>query len=213
MLRKHPQQARSRTLTEDIIQAAEHLLAKEPLARITTNQIAERAGVSVGSLYQYFGNKDQIVLCLAERHRQDSIKQVQAMLNHTRGYDLTYRLRVSSLEILHQHRRARTFHLNLLSVIDKPLSRQQIRLSEMEETIASFLADENSQAHLDFVLLAARLIANNIAIVIHSAIAPSNSYDDETICRQLDLLIPAYLQVLNTGSAENVLAVARNRVL
>lgn len=199
MLRKHPQQVRSRTLTEDIIQAAEQLLGKEPLAKITTNQIAERAGVSVGSLYQYFRNKDQIVLCLAERHRDDSIKQVRTMIDHTRGYDSAYRLRFFSLELLHLHRRARTFHVNLMSVFDKPGSDHQIRLSEMEDLIASVLAEESSEASFDSVLLAARLFVNNTLIVIHSAISPSNPYDDETIYRQLDLLIPAYLHVWNAG--------------
>lgn len=199
MLRRHPQQVRSRTLTDDIIQAAEQLLGKEPLARITTNQIAELAGVSIGSLYQYFRNKNQIALCLADRHRQDSIKQVGAIFDHTRGFDAAYRLRASSLEMFHQHRRAVTFHLNLSSVFDKS-SQQQTRLSEMEELIASVLIDENSQTNYDSVLLAARLFVNNVSTLIHAAIAPSNSYDDDTICRQIDLFIPACLQVRNSVS-------------
>jgi len=51
-----------------ILQAAIDLFAGEGHARTTTNRIAERAGVSIGSLYQYFPHKDAILAALFERH-------------------------------------------------------------------------------------------------------------------------------------------------
>jgi AcrR family transcriptional regulator len=66
--RRIPQQARSRKRWDAILNAAERLLAKEGYDNVTTNAIAAEAGVSIGSLYQYFGNKEGIVRTIAERY-------------------------------------------------------------------------------------------------------------------------------------------------
>lgn len=55
--RKQPQQARSTGLVAAILDAAVQVLEKDGSQRFTTARVAERAGVSVGSLYQYFPNK------------------------------------------------------------------------------------------------------------------------------------------------------------
>src|SRR3954471_16338061 len=60
--RKQPQQARSNELVAAILDAAIQVLAKEGAQRFTTARVAERDGVSVGSLYQYFPNKAAILL-------------------------------------------------------------------------------------------------------------------------------------------------------
>jgi AcrR family transcriptional regulator len=62
--RKQPQQARSNELVTAILGAAVQVLAKEGAQRFTTARVAERAGVSVGSLYQYFPNKAAILFRL-----------------------------------------------------------------------------------------------------------------------------------------------------
>ncbi|MCH1997049.1 TetR/AcrR family transcriptional regulator, partial [Achromobacter xylosoxidans] len=59
--RKQPQQARSAELVAAILQAGAQVLAKEGAARFTTARVAEKAGVSIGSLYQYFPNKAAIL--------------------------------------------------------------------------------------------------------------------------------------------------------
>ncbi|HVJ61762.1 MAG TPA: helix-turn-helix domain-containing protein, partial [Tahibacter sp.] len=60
-LRKQPKQARSNELMAVILEAAAQVLAKEGAQRFTTARVAEKAGVSVGSLYQYFPNKAAIL--------------------------------------------------------------------------------------------------------------------------------------------------------
>jgi AcrR family transcriptional regulator len=62
--RKQPQQARSADLVVAILDAAVQVLAKEGAQRFTTARVAEKAGVSVGSLYQYFPNKAAILFRL-----------------------------------------------------------------------------------------------------------------------------------------------------
>ncbi|KPH87990.1 TetR family transcriptional regulator [Komagataeibacter intermedius] len=63
-VRKQPCQARSAGLVATILEAAVHVLAVEGAARFTTARVAERAGVSIGSLYQYFPNKAAILFRL-----------------------------------------------------------------------------------------------------------------------------------------------------
>src|SRR4051794_37372346 len=62
--RKQPQQARSSDLVAAILEAAVQVLTKQGAQRFTTARVAEKAGVSVGSLYQYFPNKAAILFRL-----------------------------------------------------------------------------------------------------------------------------------------------------
>jgi AcrR family transcriptional regulator len=66
--RREPSQERSRDTVDAILDAAARVFERHGYAAGTTNRIAERAGVSVGSLYQYFPNKDAILVALTRRH-------------------------------------------------------------------------------------------------------------------------------------------------
>jgi len=66
-LRKRPRQERSQATFDAIVEASARILAEDGVRALTTNRIAERAGVSVGSLYQYFPDRGAIVRALLER--------------------------------------------------------------------------------------------------------------------------------------------------
>lgn len=66
-MRKKPQQERSRQMVETLIEATARVIAKKGLDGTTTPSIAEAAGVSVGSLYQYFDGKEALVAALLEK--------------------------------------------------------------------------------------------------------------------------------------------------
>ncbi|TDE51562.1 TetR/AcrR family transcriptional regulator [Nonomuraea mesophila] len=74
--RKHPRQQRSRETVAAILEAAAQLFQRHGYTATTTNKIAERAGVSIGSLYQYFPNKDALLVALAEHYLTQSAQQV-----------------------------------------------------------------------------------------------------------------------------------------
>jgi len=63
-----PQQDRSKVTVDAILTATARILTQEGYDRATTNRIAELAGVSIGSLYQYFPSKEALVTSLAEQH-------------------------------------------------------------------------------------------------------------------------------------------------
>ncbi len=67
--RKTPRQARALATVDIILDATALVLVDEGHDRATTNRVAERAGVSIGSLYQYFPNRDALLGAL--RHRTD----------------------------------------------------------------------------------------------------------------------------------------------
>lgn len=77
--RKRPEQDRSRATVEVILDAATRILARDGYGAFTTNRVAEKAGVSIGSLYQYFPNKESLLGELIRRHKlaiEDGIEVV-----------------------------------------------------------------------------------------------------------------------------------------
>ena len=76
-MRKAPRQARSRATVEAVIEAGARILSDEGWAGFTTNKVAEAAGVSIGSLYQYFPDKDALVDAVRRRHLEDSLAAVR----------------------------------------------------------------------------------------------------------------------------------------
>jgi AcrR family transcriptional regulator len=67
-MRKQPRQARSRATVEAIIEAGAHVLSELGWAGFTTNKVAEAAGASIGSLYQYFPDKLSLLEAIRRRH-------------------------------------------------------------------------------------------------------------------------------------------------
>lgn len=81
--RKRPLQRRSRETVAAILDRAAQVFERHGYAAGTTNRIAERAGVSIGSLYEYFPNKDAIVVALAERELDRERGALLALLTRT----------------------------------------------------------------------------------------------------------------------------------
>jgi AcrR family transcriptional regulator len=81
--RKQPKQARSTELVAAILDAAVQVLAKEGAPRFTTARVAEKAGVSVGSLYQYFPNKAAILFRLQSDEWRQTTELMRGILEDT----------------------------------------------------------------------------------------------------------------------------------
>jgi AcrR family transcriptional regulator len=78
--RKRPAQRRSAETVDRILDAAARLFDERGYRGTTTNHVAEAAGISVGSLYQYFPNKDSLLVALAERHLAETAEAFGARL-------------------------------------------------------------------------------------------------------------------------------------
>ena len=82
-LRKKPQQARSKLMVENILEASIRVLQNFPHEKFTTNRVAEAAGISVGSLYQYYPNKRALLMELEIRAVNEMIENVEQLLFDT----------------------------------------------------------------------------------------------------------------------------------
>src|SRR5580700_3154791 len=71
--RKSPRQARSEATVDAVLEATARVLVKVGYDRASTNRIAAEAGVSVGSLYQYFPSKEALVAALVDRHMTEMV--------------------------------------------------------------------------------------------------------------------------------------------
>jgi AcrR family transcriptional regulator len=78
--RKNASQARSRATVDSLVEATARILVREGFDKASTNRIAEVAGVSVGSLYQYFPSKEALVAEVILRHQQEIQRTVRAEL-------------------------------------------------------------------------------------------------------------------------------------
>ena len=78
--RKAPRQSRSAVTVTAILDATARILVERGYAATSTNAVAERAGVSVGSLYQYFPNKDALIAALHHRHVEQMRQVIESAL-------------------------------------------------------------------------------------------------------------------------------------
>ncbi|TIV67001.1 MAG: TetR family transcriptional regulator, partial [Mesorhizobium sp.] len=71
--RKNASQDRSRATVDALVEATARILVRDGFDKASTNRIAEEAGVSIGSLYQYYPSKEALVAAVIDRHNQDII--------------------------------------------------------------------------------------------------------------------------------------------
>ncbi|MBK1715959.1 TetR/AcrR family transcriptional regulator [Rubrivivax gelatinosus] len=108
--RKAPRQARSQAMVEAILEATARVLAERGYAGTNTNVVAERAGVSVGSVYQYFPHKDSLVAALHERHGAQMYAAIAAVLAAERPDGLRGHVQAMVRALLAAHRVAPELH-------------------------------------------------------------------------------------------------------
>src|SRR4051812_2362706 len=91
--RKSASQKRSKATVETLLDATARVLARHGYDRASTNRIAETAGVSVGSLYQYFPNKEALVAALVARHNRELLELVREAVKKVASLDLATAMR------------------------------------------------------------------------------------------------------------------------
>lgn len=101
--RKAPRQARATATVDAILEAAARILERDGLDRYSTNGVARVAGVSVGSLYQYFPSKDALTKALIDRQRASLLVDIEAITIKTDGRSALCEL--IAIAVFHQLRR------------------------------------------------------------------------------------------------------------
>src|ERR1700733_14270462 len=103
--RKIPQQSRSQKTREEILEAAARLLNRHPLEEVSTNHIAQKTGISIGTLYKYYPNKDSILADLSLMYMQQDAELVGAIFDKHQANQLSELLDelVDALMSAHMH--------------------------------------------------------------------------------------------------------------
>jgi AcrR family transcriptional regulator len=138
--RRNPRQARAEETVSAILEAAAQILEGGGLAAFTTNAVAERAGVSIGTLYQYFADKNALLRTLAEREQRRVLADVARALRGEVESSLEGRVRAvvrSMVNAFHGRQRARK------AVIQAVLT-QGVGM-ELLAPVAAFVAERSAR--------------------------------------------------------------------
>ncbi len=101
--RRVPRQRRAQLTVEAILDAVVSVLKREGVAAVTTNRVAEVAGVSIGSLYQYFPDKRAMFIALHRRHIEQIDRQVQRVTMDHAGSALEELIRAMLTVMIDAH--------------------------------------------------------------------------------------------------------------
>jgi AcrR family transcriptional regulator len=145
--RKQPLQKRSQETVAVILEAAARILEERSLEGYNTNAVAERGGISVGSVYQYFPNKDALTLALIARFETELVDAVQHAVAASEGRPLKDGLKRLIRALLDVH--AGRARLNRILETEEDRLRQQLPDTTAErgfaKLVAAFLARHRSE--------------------------------------------------------------------
>ncbi|CAN5590718.1 TetR/AcrR family transcriptional regulator [soil metagenome] len=171
--RRRPSQARSRETRERILDAAAHVFAEYGYAAGTTNRIAAAAELSIGSLYQYFPNKDSILVELTRNHLAAGSDRLFARFAAGLPDGLEPKLRVAVDVMLETHADAHRLHQVLFEEAPRPQQLlDDMRVLERNgiDMVAAVL-DAEPEVHVADVRLAASMVVTTIESLVHRFIA------------------------------------------
>jgi AcrR family transcriptional regulator len=193
-LRK-PRQARAKATVGAIVEAAARILAAEGWARFTTNRVAERAGVSIGSLYEYFPNKQALVDAILEGHlaRGEAIVAERlAALGEDRDVEALLAALVAGFVELHED--DPRLHRVLSSEV--PVSAAlRARAAALTDTLVDALAGALAAADVEAPAVTARLVVDVVDALTHRWIVePSGPVDAARLTVELTRMIRGYVR-------------------
>lgn len=200
--RKEPVQTRGHETRARILEAARRVFASRGYAAGTTNHIAQRAGLSVGSLYQYFPNKDAILVELMDAHIDEGTARLlevveEVLARHTPGLPPLEELVDAAVgAMIEIHASDHLLHRALFEEAPHP-PELVARLHDLEAAlvgrVAALLA-EHPEVHVPDVQLAARMTVDTIESLVHRA-AANDAVDvvDDDFRTELVRLVTGYL--------------------
>lgn len=166
--RKTPKQDRSRATVEALLEATADILTRDGYGKLTTNRIADRAGVNIASLYQYFPGKDAIVAELRRRHGAEQRAGLRKALDQRRDESLEGTLRALVSVGLAGHAHAPRLH-RVFSEELPALSHREVAAMDapLFEEMRRFLA--SSDVDVPDLDLALWMISTVGGAVVHRA--------------------------------------------
>ncbi|MDJ1134179.1 TetR/AcrR family transcriptional regulator [Streptomyces iconiensis] len=177
---------------------AARVFAEYGYAAGTTDRIAAAAGLSIGSLYQYFPNKDAILVVLAQAHLEQTAEAVEACLSRPRP--AREWLPELTSAVIRLHADNPRLHQVLFEEAPRPpqlLARFRQVEQDAVETAAALLRSD-PEMHVDQPELAARMVLATIESLTHRFTSRSHHLDTAHLTNQIVTMTTAYLQTCRT---------------
>jgi AcrR family transcriptional regulator len=197
--RKSASQERSRATVQALLDATARVLTKEGYDRASTNRIAATAGVSVGSLYQYFPNKEALVAALVARHNREMLDLLREALKEVASLDLATAIAKLVRAAVDAHRVDPALHRVFDEQVPRmgQLAKIEALQGETFQLVRSYLEerrDEISIRDLDSTtsILVTTVEALTHQFVIHRPGAPER--DRDRFIDEVTRLVVGYLQ-------------------
>jgi len=196
--RKKPRQQRSQDTVECILDATARVLCSTGYDRASTNRVALAAGVSVGSLYQYFPSKEALVAALVERHVEQMTSLVKGKLAEVSAAPLDVAVRTMIESMFDAHAVDPRLHKVLIEQVPRigKLERVVGVEREVEELVAVFLAARKGEIRRSRLEAAAFVVCNVVEAVTHAAVlAELKDPRRSEVSGELTDMVLRYLQI------------------
>ncbi|MGK8503143.1 TetR/AcrR family transcriptional regulator [Nocardia asiatica] len=194
--RKQPKQQRAAQTRQWILDAAAQIFSEHGYAAGTTNRIAERAGVSVGSLYQYFPNKDAVLRALMDAHIDAGTHLLARRLSGGLPEPLDETLRLFVRAAIDNHRDDPRLHRVLFE--EAPRAPQVLtRLHRTEQsavTLVAQLLDDHPEVAVPDSALAARVVVATVESLVHRLITAPVPVEPKALENEIVVLLGPYLR-------------------
>jgi AcrR family transcriptional regulator len=169
--RKRPRQDRSRATVECVLAATARVLVKRGFDGLTTNLVAETAGISIGSLYQYFPNKAALVGALIEKHVEDITALVLSELTRVARLPMAQAIRSVVELMIRTHAVEPELHRVLTEQVPRVGKLGKLREIDAltHRMVAGLLASRRSELAIGDPDLAAFVLVSAIEAITHRA--------------------------------------------
>jgi AcrR family transcriptional regulator len=192
--RKQPTQDRAAQTRHRILDAAAHIFGEYGYSAGTTNRIAECAEVSIGSLYQYFPNKDAILHALMDAHVDAGAQLLAERLSRGLPEQLDDTLHVLVRAVIDNHRANPQLHRVLFEEAPRAPAFLS-RLHDLEETMVDAtvgLLESHPAVHARG-RLSARVVVVTIESLVHRLITAPDPVDPQQLEDEIVTLLTGYL--------------------
>ena len=194
--RKKPRQSRSQDTVLAILDATARVLCTTGYDRASTNRIALAAGVSVGSLYQYFPSKEALVAALAERHSDEMTSLIKSKLAEVAAMPLPVALETMIAAMFAAHAVDPALHKVLIEQVPRigRLEKLMDIECEIEALVATYLAARAGELRRRNVEATAAVLVRTVEAVTHHAILAELPKDKtRAIAAELTDMLMRYL--------------------
>jgi AcrR family transcriptional regulator len=182
--RKLATQQRSRATVDALVEATARILVKEGFDKASTNRIAEVAGVSVGSLYQYFPSKEALVAAVIERHQQEIRQTVQGELAEVLAEPVEKAVHKLIAIAVESHRVDPKLHRVLAEQVPRVGKLEKLEAFSRENytLFKTYLEAHRDELRVDDLELASFVCVTSIEALTHNAVLHySKMFSDETM--------------------------------